>query len=75
MLREAGIPISVVRGRGGGYGFECPSTLPTVEFSAAEAGALVVALSAVGPYASASAQSALGKLLAAMNDEGLNGDG
>lgn len=65
-LQEAGIPITVRRGPGGGYAFDAPSQLPAVVFTPAEAGALVAALVSIGPYASAAAQTSLGKLLSAL---------
>lgn len=66
-LKAAGLKIEVQRGTGGGYRFVCPSGLPPISFTPAEAGGLVSALVAVGPFASAAAQSALLKLLDALD--------
>jgi predicted DNA-binding transcriptional regulator YafY len=66
-LREAGIPIGVRRGPGGGYTLDVRSVPDPVPLTPAELAALVSAVVAVGPYRSASAVSALDKLLAAMD--------
>ena len=66
-LRAAGLKIEVQRGTGGGYRFVCPSRLPPITFTPSEAGGLVSALVSVGPFASAAAQSALLKLLDALD--------
>jgi predicted DNA-binding transcriptional regulator YafY len=65
-LVEAGVPVRVRRGRGGGYRIDARRELPPVTFTPGEASALLASLVAVGPYISASAQSALGKLLDAL---------
>jgi predicted DNA-binding transcriptional regulator YafY len=65
-LVAAGVPVRVRRGRGGGYRIDARRELPALTLTPGEASALVASLVAVGPYISASAQSALGKLLDAL---------
>jgi len=65
-LAEAGVPISVRNGPGGGYSIDARSQLPPLALTPGEAAALIASLVAVGPYSSATAQTALGKLLAAL---------
>ena len=65
-LTAAGVPIQVQRGPGGGYRLQCPSQLPPIALTPGEAAALVAALVAIGPYSSATARTALDKLLAAL---------
>jgi predicted DNA-binding transcriptional regulator YafY len=67
-LRQAGVPIRKRRGSGGGYGLDLRGSLPPLTLTPGEAAVLVVSLTAVGPRASATAQSALGKLLATMTN-------
>ena len=62
-LLDAGIPIDVRRGPGGGYSIDARSKLPPVALSPGEAAAIIAALVAVGPYTSAVARSALMKLI------------
>ncbi|TCP49919.1 HTH domain-containing protein [Tamaricihabitans halophyticus] len=69
-LVDAGLPISVRRGPGGGYTFAAPTRLPPVALTPAEAGALISAVVAVGPYISAAARSAMDKLLTAIGPDG-----
>jgi predicted DNA-binding transcriptional regulator YafY len=68
-LQAAGVPIRIGRGRGGGYAIDARRTLPPIAFTPGEASALLAALVAIGPQASATAQSALEKLIAAMGSE------
>src|SRR5688500_14058030 len=49
-LIAAGLPVRARRGPRGGYRFEVPAPVPPVHLSGAEAGAVAVALVAVGPY-------------------------
>lgn len=63
-LRAAGVPVEVKRGAGGGYRLTMPAVVPPVSFSPGEIAALVASLVALGPYTSATAAAALGKLLA-----------
>ena len=65
-LVAAGVPVQVRRGPGGGYRIDARRELPPLTLTPGEASALVASLVAVGPYTSATAQSALGKLLAAL---------
>jgi predicted DNA-binding transcriptional regulator YafY len=67
-LLAAGVPVQVTRGPGGGYAMSARSVLLPIPFTPGEAAALVAALVAIGPTASATAQSAMTKLLAAMAD-------
>ncbi|MFJ9686053.1 helix-turn-helix transcriptional regulator [Streptomyces bacillaris] len=65
-LREAGIPLEVVTGLRGGYHISARSHDLHVPLSPGEVSALLAALVAVGPFTSASAQSAFSKLTAAL---------
>lgn len=65
-LQDAGVPVRTRRGVGGGYGMDTRRTLPPLIFTPGEAAALVVSLAAVGPRSSATAQSAMEKLLDAL---------
>ena len=69
-LVAAGVPVQVRRGPGGGYRIDARRELPPLVLTPGEASALVASMVAVGPYVSAAAQSALGKLLAALSPEG-----
>lgn len=62
-LVTAGVPVQVKRGPGGGYRIDARRELPPVVFTPGEAAALIASLVAVGPYISATAQTALTKLL------------
>ncbi len=68
-LTEAGVPVQVRRGPGGGYRINTRASLPPLAFTPGEVVALIASLVAVGPYVSATAQTALGKLLAALAPE------
>lgn len=65
-LVAAGVPVQVRRGPGGGYRIDARRELPPIRLTPGEVSAVVASLVAVGPYISASAQSALGKLLDAL---------
>jgi predicted DNA-binding transcriptional regulator YafY len=65
-LVEAGVPIRKQRGPGGGYRIDARRELPPLSLTPGEVAALVASLVALGPYTSATAQSALAKLLAAL---------
>ena len=67
-LIDAGVPVDVRRGPGGGYRIDARRELPPITFTPGEASALVASLVAVGPYTSATAQSALAKLLASLTE-------
>jgi predicted DNA-binding transcriptional regulator YafY len=68
-LQTAGIPIRSRSGPGGGHGIDARGALPPLRFTPGEAAALLAALTAIGPRASASAQSAMAKLVAALCEE------
>lgn len=65
-LRHAGVPITARRGPGGGFRLDVPPSVPPVHLSPGEIAALVVSVTAVGPYVSATARSALTRLLDAL---------
>lgn len=65
-LTEAGIPIDVRRGPGGGYAIDSRSKLSPIVLTPGEAAAIIAALVAIGPYSSAAAQSALTKIIGAL---------
>jgi predicted DNA-binding transcriptional regulator YafY len=65
-LTEAGVPVEVRHGPGGGYRLSIRTSLPPLALTPGEVSALIASLVAVGPYVSATAQTALGKLLAAL---------
>jgi predicted DNA-binding transcriptional regulator YafY len=69
-LVQAGVPVRVRRGPGGGYRIDARRELPPLALTPGEAAALVASLVAVGPYISAAARTALGKLLTALTDPG-----
>ena len=65
-LRDAGVPITARRGPGGGFRLANPQTVPPVQLSPGEIAALVASVTAVGPDISATARSALTRLLEAL---------
>lgn len=67
-LQQAGVPIYADTGRGGGYTLDKDRALPPMNFSAAEAVAVAIALSKAGgaPFARA-ARTALLKIVAVMS--------
>ncbi len=68
-LRAAGLPLGIRTGPGGGYTIDARSLLPPIQLTPGEASALVTAIVAVGPFSSATAQSALQKLLTALRPD------
>jgi len=66
-LRQAGVPITARRGPGGGFRLDTPPTVAPVHLSPGEIAALIASLTSVGPYVSATAQSALTRLIEALN--------
>jgi predicted DNA-binding transcriptional regulator YafY len=72
-LQDAGVPLHVKRGPGGGYRIDARQALPPLTLTPGEASALVASLVAVGPYTSATAQSALAKLLASLIEPAAHG--
>jgi predicted DNA-binding transcriptional regulator YafY len=65
-LQDAGVPIGVRRGPGGGYSIDARLTVPDPRLTPGEVAAIIASLAAVGPYSSASARSALDKLIDAL---------
>jgi predicted DNA-binding transcriptional regulator YafY len=65
-LTQAGVPIITRRGPGGGYAIDARPELPPLSLTPGEASALIAALAVIGPRSSATAQSAMIKLLAAL---------
>ncbi|MFD2093046.1 helix-turn-helix transcriptional regulator [Blastococcus deserti] len=67
-LQQAGVPIFATPGRGGGYALDAGMTLPPLNFTAAEALAVALALERAGriPFGGA-ARSAMQKLVGAMS--------
>ena len=65
-LRDAGVPITARRGPGGGFRLDVPQTVPPVRLSSGEIAALIASVTAVGPDISATARSALTRLLEAL---------
>ncbi|GAB3741295.1 helix-turn-helix transcriptional regulator [Nocardiopsis nanhaiensis] len=63
-LREAGVPLRVRSGPGGGYALDSRAQPPPITFSAGEVSVLVAAVVAVGPETSVTARETLDKLLA-----------
>ena len=66
-LREVGVPIAARRGPGGGLRLDVPSAVAPVRLSPGEVAALIASVAAVGPYASATARSALDRLVQALH--------
>jgi predicted DNA-binding transcriptional regulator YafY len=65
-LRDAGVPITARRGPGGGFRLDVPQSVPPVHLSPGEIAALIASITAVGPDISATARSALTRLLDAL---------
>jgi predicted DNA-binding transcriptional regulator YafY len=65
-LRNVGVPIGARRGPGGGFRLDVPATLAPVRLSPGEIAALIASVASVGPYVSATAQSALNRLIEAL---------
>jgi len=65
-LVAANVPVQIRRGPGGGYRLDIRPELPPITLTPGEAAALIASLVAVGPYTSATAGSALDKLLSAL---------
>ena len=66
-LLDAGIPIGVLRGPGGGYSIDARSKLDPVVFTPGEAAAMISALVTLGPYTSPASGRALNKLVRALS--------
>jgi predicted DNA-binding transcriptional regulator YafY len=65
-LRDAGVPIAARRGPGGGFRLDVAQAVAPVPLSPGEIAALIASVAAVGPYASATARSALTRLIEAL---------
>jgi predicted DNA-binding transcriptional regulator YafY len=65
-LRDLGLPITARRGPGGGFRLDVPSAVAPVRLSPGEIAALIASVASVGPYVSATAQSALNRLMEAL---------
>jgi predicted DNA-binding transcriptional regulator YafY len=68
-LHDAGVPIAARRGPGGGFRLDAPPTVPPVQLSPGEIAALIASLASVGPYVSATARSALTRLVEALHPD------
>jgi predicted DNA-binding transcriptional regulator YafY len=73
-LRDAGVPIAARRGPGGGFRLDVPPTVAPVQLSPGEIAALIASVAAVGPYASATARSALNRLIEALQPAATSGE-
>jgi predicted DNA-binding transcriptional regulator YafY len=65
-LRDVGVPIAARRGPGGGFRLDVPATPAPVRLSPGEIAALIASVTSVGPYVSATAQSAFNRLIEAL---------
>jgi predicted DNA-binding transcriptional regulator YafY len=65
-LRAVGVPIASRRGPGGGFRLDAPPAVALVRLSPGEIAALIASVVSVGPYVSATAQSALTRLIEAL---------
>jgi predicted DNA-binding transcriptional regulator YafY len=69
-LVEARVPIAIRRGPGGGYRIDARRELPPLTLSPGEASALIASLVSLGPYTSATAVTALTKLIGTLTAPG-----
>jgi predicted DNA-binding transcriptional regulator YafY len=65
-LRDIGLPISARRGPGGGFRLDTPPAVAPMRLTPGEIAALIASVASVGPYVSATARSALDRLLQAL---------
>ena len=65
-LRDAGVPIGARRGPGGGFRLDVAPTVPPIHLTPGEIAALIASVASVGPDISATARSALTRLLQAL---------
>jgi predicted DNA-binding transcriptional regulator YafY len=68
-LRDVGVPIAARRGPGGGFRLDVPAAVAPVPLSPGEIAALIASVASVGPYVSATAQSALDRLIEALQPQ------
>lgn len=66
-LTAAGLPVVVRHGPGGGYRLAVGRVPLGLDLTGGEISALIASLTAIGPYSSATALSAMEKLLAALS--------
>lgn len=64
-LVDAGVPIDIRRGAGGGYQIDSRADLPPLVLTPGEAAAIIASMVGVGPYRAATASSALAKVISA----------
>ena len=69
-LVDAGVPLTIRRGVGGGYRIDHRPHLPRIALTPGEAAAIIASMVGVGPFRAATAQSALAKIVAAFDSEG-----
>ena len=67
--RDIGLPISARRGPGGGFRLDAPSAVAPVRLTPGEIAALIASVASVGPDISATARSALTRLLEALQPQ------
>lgn len=65
-LRTSGVPVEMTRGRGGGVSLRRWGSTAPVVLDVPEAAALIAGLTALGPSAGTSGESAMRKLVAAL---------
>ena len=65
-LRLSGVPLKVQQGRGGGVSLPIWGAAPPVSFDVPEIAAIIASLTALGPSTSQSAESAMRKLVQAL---------
>jgi predicted DNA-binding transcriptional regulator YafY len=66
-LKAAGVPLAAQKGPGGGYRIEAPRRPRPIDLTAGEIAILITSVAILGPYSSATGQSAMAKLLAALD--------
>ncbi len=64
-LVDAGVPLLIRRGAGGGYRIDHQTHLPEIRLTPGEAAAIIASMVGVGPFRAATAQSALAKIVSA----------
>jgi predicted DNA-binding transcriptional regulator YafY len=69
-LVDAGVPLTIRRGAHGGSRIDHRARLPEITLTPGEAAAIISSMVGVGPFRSATAQSALAKIVAAFGEPG-----